>query len=379
MGGGIHVEQEAFCKILNCEITNNAANLGGGIAAFGEVKIIDTLLCQNQALSGASDIIAFSGAQLTVTYSDEMKSVYPENDPIGFYLDDTDNRFSPESNAVFLGESLPSDIPMNQYGARFIFASDLPQSPPEESENPDEQEPPITPPTEPQEPNTPNTSEPPVVPDKPGEDIIVPTTPPMPSVPLTPPIPPTISKPNRPTVQEPPVRQPEETPKLKLSRGGVTLDTTIPFVLLGYGDGELHENDPITRAQIVVLLYRSLTDNSKAYIADTSVFADVATEAWYHDAVVVLSSAGIINGCDGLFFPNDTLTYGELIAILTRFVEPKEAPMPNSLPYTGHWAYGNIVTAVAYGWIDNATEIEPNRPITRGEAVDIVNSIFENL
>ena len=247
---------------------------------------------------------------------------------------------------------------------------------PRKNQSPDEQAPPIEPPTEPQEPNTPDTSEPPVVPvvpNAPDEDTTVPATPP------TPPIPPVISKPPRPAVQEPPVIQPEEPIKLELSRGGVTLDTAIPLVLLGYGDGQLHENAPITSAQIVVLLYRSLTDGSKSYIADTNAFADVVNEAWYYDAVTVLSSAGVINGCNGLFLPNGTLTYGQLIAIFTRFVEPKKAPMSDSLSYTEHWAYGNIVTAVAYGWIDNAEEIEPDRPITRGEAVEIVNSIFEKL
>lgn len=91
------------------------------------------------------------------------------------------------------------------------------------------------------------------------------------------------------------------------------------------------------------------------------------------------SSAGVINGCNGLFLPNDALTYGQLITMLTHFVEPKEASMPGGLPYTGHWSYSNIVTAVAYGWVDNAIEIEPDRAITRGEAVEIVNSIFEKL
>ena len=182
-----------------------------------------------------------------------------------------------------------------------------------------------------------------------------------------------------PVIQQEEPSAKEEVPKLKLSRGGATLDTAISLVLLGYGDGQLHENDPVTRAQIVVLLYRSLTSDSKSAISDTSPFADIANGTWYYDAITVLSSAGIINGCDGLFRPNDTLTYGQLIAMLTRFVEPKETPMTDSLSYTEHWAYGNIVTAVAYGWIDNAEEIEPDRPITRGEAVEIVNSIFEKL
>lgn len=381
MGGGIHIAQQAFCEILDCEITNNIADLGGGISAFGEAAIIDTVLCENHGLNGANDVMTFSSAQFSVTYSDKMKSVYSENDPIGFYLDNMDNRFNPESNAIFLGESLAGDISMNQYGARFIFASDLPQNPPEESANPSEQEPPIESPTEPQEPNTPDsgeplehdtpsTSEPPVTSSESTENVIIPSPPVIYPVSVT-------SKPPVIQKEEPPMQ--EKPTKQELSRGGVTLDTTNPLLLLGYGDGQLHENDPITRAQIVVLLYRSLTDDSKSSIADISCFADVANGAWYYDAVTVLASAGIINGCDGLFAPDDTLTLGQLITILTRFVEPKEAHMPDGLPYTEHWSYGNIVIAVAYGWVDNAEEIEPDRSITRGEAVKFANLIFEKL
>lgn len=380
MGGGIYIGQQGYCEIVDCQISDNTAHLGGGIANWGHALIMDTVLCKNQGLNGASDIMTFSSEHFTVSYSTEIGEIYSESNPIGFYLDDMDNRFSPESNAIFLGESLTGDFSMNQYGARFIFASDLPQVPPEESENPGEQIPPTEPPTTPQEPNTPDTSEPPVIPvipeqpeipaipNEPGEDVMIPSTP---------------VKPTRPAIEKPPVIQQEEppakeeVPKLKLSRGGATLNTAIPLVLLGYGDGQLHENDPVTRAQIVVLLYRSLTSDSKSAISDTSLFADIANGTWYYDAVTVLSSAGIINGCDGLFRPNDTLTYGQLIAMLTRFVEPKEAPMTDSLSYTEHWAYCNIVTAVAYGWIDNAEKIEPDRPITRGEAVKFVNLIFE--
>lgn len=380
MGGGIYIGQQGYCEIVDCQISNNTAHLGGGIANWGHALIMDTVLCENQGLNGASDIMTFSSEHFTVSYSTEIGEIYSESNPIGFYLDDMDNRFSPDSNTVFLGESLTGDISMNQYGAKFIFASDLPQIPPEEPENPSEQTPPTEPPTTPQEPNAPDTSEPPVIP-------VIPEPPEPPSIPnesdkdVT--IPSTPVKPTRPTIEKPPVIQQEEppakeeVPKLKLSRGGATLDTAIPLVLLGYGDGQLHENDPVTRAQIVVLLYRSLTSDSKSAISDISPFADIANETWYYDAVTVLSSAGIINGCDGLFRPNDTLTYGQLIAILTRFVEPKEATMSDSMSYTEHWAYGNIVTAVAYGWIDNAEEIEPDRSITRGEAVKFVNLIFE--
>lgn len=71
-----------------------------------------------------------------------------------------------------------------------------------------------------------------------------------------------------------------------------------------------------------------------------------------------------------------TWTYGQLIAILTRFVDAKTAPMPD-VPYAAHWAYKNIVTAAAYGWIQDAASVQPYRIVTRGEVVELVNSIFE--
>lgn len=52
--------------------------------------------------------------------------------------------------------------------------------------------------------------------------------------------------------------------------------------------------------------------------------------------------------------------------------------MPDKILYTEHWAYQHIVTAVAYGWIENAMEVNPDRFVTRGEAVEWINSIFES-
>ncbi len=72
------------------------------------------------------------------------------------------------------------------------------------------------------------------------------------------------------------------------------------------------------------------------------------------------------------------LAWGQLIALLTRFVEAQTATMSDSITYSAHWAYDNIVTAVAYGWIGDAASIDPDQPVTRGGALDFVNSIFES-
>ena len=325
-GGGIHVTGTA--NITSCTITENIATLGGGVAAHGKTIITDTAIYGNIGKNGADDVRVATGISFSMSYTESMDSVYTENQPVGFYKDYMGNRFDASANAVFIGEVIDCEIDSPDFGAKFVFVSDLPQEP-EQPEIPEE-----TPPT----PTRPSHS---------GHHHSTPNT------------------------------TPKKNETLKLCAGSAELDPDKPFALAGYGDGQLHENDPITRAQFAVLLYRSLTDDSKAALAgSTSVFADIPDDSWYHDAVSVFASVGVLNGCNGFFRPNDNLTYGQLIAILTRFVDAKTAPMPD-VPYAAHWAYKNIVTAAAYGWIQDAAPVQPDRIVTRGEVVELVNSIFE--
>lgn len=326
VGGGIQVTGTA--NITSCTITENVATLGGGIAVDGDTNIIDTAIYANIGENGADDVRITKNTTFNMKYTESMDSVYTENQPVGFYKDYMGNRFDANTNAVFIGEVIDCEIDSPDFGAKFVFASDLPQEP-EQPETPEE-----TPPA----PTRPSHS---------GHHH---------------------STPNITT-------QKDET--VKLCAGNAELDPDKPFVLAGYGDGQLHENDPITRAQFAVLLYRSLTDDSKAVLTgSTSVFTDVYKDSWYHDAVSVFSSVDVLNGCNGFFRPNDNLTYGQFIAILTRFVDAKTASMPD-VSYTAHWAYKNIMTAAAYGWIQDAASVQPDCIVTRGEVVELVNSIFE--
>lgn len=326
-GGGILVNSAAYCKMTSCTITGNSATLGGGVAVHGETEMIDTAVYGNTGKNGADDVRMIADAAFRMSYTGSMDSVYIGKQPIGFYKDYIGNRFDANSNAIFIGEVIDCEIDSPDFGAKFVFASDLPQEP-EQPETPEE-----TPP----EPTRPSHS---------GHHHSTPS--------VTP--------------------QKDET--VKLCAGNAELDPDKPFALAGYGDGQLHENDPITRAQFAVLLYRSLTDDSKAILTgSTSVFTDVPKDSWYHDAVSVFASVGVLNGCNGFFRPNDNLTYGQLIAILTRFVDAKTVPMPN-VSYSEHWAYRNIMTAVAYGWIQDAASVQPDRIITRSEVVALVNQIF---
>ena len=327
-GGGIQIDIAAHCKITSCIITGNSATIGGGVSAVGNTEIIDTAIYGNIGKNGADDVRITKNTTFDMKYTESMDSVYIGKQPVGFYKDYMGRRFDASTNAAFIGEVIDCEIDSPDFGAKFVFTSDLPQ--------------------EPEQPETPEETPP--VPTRPSHSGHHHSTPNM---------------------------TPKKDETLKLCAGSAELDPDKPFVLAGYGDGQLHENDPITRAQFAVLLYRSLTDDSKAALASsTSVFTDIAKDSWYHDAVSAFASVGVLNGCNGFFRPNDNLTYGQLIAILTRFVDAKTASMPD-VSYTKHWAYKNIMTAAAYGWIQDAAPVQPDRVVTRGEVVELVNSIFE--
>ena len=50
------------------------------------------------------------------------------------------------------------------------------------------------------------------------------------------------------------------------------IDTTRTVVLLGYGDGLLHEDDPLTRAQLATIVFRLLDDASIARYSNTYMY-----------------------------------------------------------------------------------------------------------
>ena len=127
-GGGIFVANTATCKVVSCLISENSADLGGGISCFGTLTLCDTVIFGNTGRLGGSDIRAFRGSNISVAYTDSMNAVYTENNPLGFYADDFENPFSNETNITsFVGETLEIQNNTNpNFGVRFLFATDLP-------------------------------------------------------------------------------------------------------------------------------------------------------------------------------------------------------------------------------------------------------------
>lgn len=138
-------------------------------------------------------------------------------------------------------------------------------------------------------------------------------------------------------------------------------------MLVGYGDGQLHEEDPLTRAQLATIVYRLLTDESISYYEKGQpLFVDVSADVWYYQAVTTIGHAGIVSGVGGgRYDPDGLVTWAQAITVLSRFVDQQEYKLQN-IAYNG-WANPFIETAVALGWISDSSDFAPDSIINRGE------------
>ncbi len=85
----------------------------------------------------------------------------------------------------------------------------------------------------------------------------------------------------------------------------------------GYSDGRFGPNDTLSRVQLAQILFNKEGRPGVNYLLD---FSDVAGEAWYAEAVRWAASQGIVGGYgDGTFGPNDPITREQLAVMLWRY------------------------------------------------------------
>lgn len=140
-------------------------------------------------------------------------------------------------------------------------------------------------------------------------------------------------------------------------------------------------------------LEEGLIPEDPDFLANTAIetkgatFADVASDAWYAEAVTVMAASGIIQGKDdGLFHPDDTITIGEWCTILYR-ITYKNPVMWDTINEYHHWAAAGIcymndegLTQMALGGTAYPEGVPSWDAITqRGEAMTAVSYILEQM
>ncbi|MCQ5130369.1 S-layer homology domain-containing protein [Butyricicoccus faecihominis] len=150
--------------------------------------------------------------------------------------------------------------------------------------------------------------------------------------------------------------------------------------LSGYPDGSVRPEANITREEVAAIFYRLLDDATRdAYHTTSSPFPDVASSRWSAEAIATLANAGILKGeKDGKFYPERPITRAEFAAIAARF-DPSDYDGADQFPdIANHWAKNEINHAYMRGWVRGTPDgrFEPDRYITRAEAVTLVNRVL---
>ena len=154
--------------------------------------------------------------------------------------------------------------------------------------------------------------------------------------------------------------------------------------ITGYKDGTVRPGSNITRAEVATIIYRLLTEESRAfYYTKANIFSDVPDFEWFNEPVSTLARASVLTGYEDLTFrPNEPITRAELATILTRLtvLEKTESDVTpaNFKDLAGHWAAANIRTAAANGWVTGYPDgtFRPDQNVNRAEAVTMVNRML---
>ncbi len=148
-------------------------------------------------------------------------------------------------------------------------------------------------------------------------------------------------------------------------------------LMAGTGNGLFEPLLPLSRGMLAQILYNY---EGKPAVGSGGSFPDVASGAWYENAVKRASASGIVAGyANGNFGPNDPITREQLVVVLWRRAG---SPIPaNSIPFIDYndireyardavrWAYGSGIVTGKEG-----NRFDPNGPASRAEVAQMLRS-----
>lgn len=152
-------------------------------------------------------------------------------------------------------------------------------------------------------------------------------------------------------------------------------------LMSGTGEGTFSPDLPTSRGMLVTILYRLAGSPA----AGSASFTDVAKGRWYADGVSWASANGVVSGYpDGSFRPNDTITRGQMAAILYQYariqgkLDDSRADLSifSDLDSLSAYAKEPMSWAVAQGLFSgvSADTLAPGGSTTRAQAAVILTA-----
>lgn len=142
----------------------------------------------------------------------------------------------------------------------------------------------------------------------------------------------------------------------------------------GLPDGTFNPEANLKRGEMATILARLIGYKGEKV---TVPFKDVKANHYAYDAIGYVHNKGLMQGYNGSFRPNETITRAEVATVLANF---KQLDIKENIPLTfsdskGHWAQwvieANRKVEIIKGYEDGT--FKPNKSITRAEVVTMVN------
>lgn len=149
--------------------------------------------------------------------------------------------------------------------------------------------------------------------------------------------------------------------------------------IVGREGGYFCPNAYLTRAESAEMLYR-LLDNEVRTEAQTTknVFTDVSENDWFNVSVSTLANLGVINGrTPDTFAPNEKITRAEFTTMMIRLSEISYDGEDLFTDIATHWAREYINSAASVEWVNGYDGyFRPDDSITRAEVVTLINRVL---
>ncbi|MDI4645867.1 S-layer homology domain-containing protein [Cohnella hashimotonis] len=139
-------------------------------------------------------------------------------------------------------------------------------------------------------------------------------------------------------------------------------------------NGKLNPKANLTRAEFAKLLVsvQELTATS----GNAGSFKDVPETKWYYTYVNAASHAGLVNGYNGYFQPNDAITREQLATVIVKALNLKPATPAIPLSDMGNvsdWANADVQTVAASAFMQGqGGRFDPKGPVTREMATVVL-------
>ena len=158
-------------------------------------------------------------------------------------------------------------------------------------------------------------------------------------------------------------------------------------LIQGYPGNLFGPEDSLTRAQIVMILWRMEECPVANYVM---TFKDVKADQWYTEAIRWAQSTGIVAGYSTeAFGPNDPITREQMATILYRYAKYHDVDVANTNTLAGFddltdvssWALDAMKWANAVGLVKGrtTTTLVPAAEIKRVEAAAMIQRYCENI